>query len=31
MGYPGAAPNGYRGFSYRRKLSVERTKHGSLP
>jgi hypothetical protein len=31
MGYPGAAPNGYRGASYRRKLSVERTKHGSLP
>jgi hypothetical protein len=31
MGYPGAAPNGYRGASYRRKLSAERTKHGSLP
>jgi hypothetical protein len=31
MGYPGAAPNGYKGASYRRKLSVERTKHGSLP
>src|SRR4051794_13184709 len=31
MGYPGAAPNGHRGFSYRRKLSVERTRHGSLP
>lgn len=31
MGYPGAAPNGYRGFSYRRKLSVERTRRGSLP
>jgi hypothetical protein len=31
MGYPGAAPNGYRGASYRRKLSVERTRHGSLP
>ena len=31
MGYPGAAPNGYRRFSYRRKLSVERTRHGSLP
>jgi hypothetical protein len=30
MGYPGAAPNGYRGFSYRRKLSKERTKKGSL-
>ena len=31
MGYPGAAPNGYGGFSYRRKLSHERTRHGSLP
>lgn len=31
MGYPGAAPNGYRHASYRRKLSVERTRHGSLP
>src|SRR3954462_7924207 len=31
MGLPGAAPNGYRGFSYRRRLSVERTRHGSLP
>ncbi len=31
MGYPGAAPNGYRGASYRRRLSTERTKHGSLP
>ena len=31
MGYPGAAPNGYRGASYRRKLSVERTGRGSLP
>jgi hypothetical protein len=31
MGYPGAAPNGYRGASYRRKLSVERTARGSLP
>jgi hypothetical protein len=30
MGYPGAAPNGYRGFSYRRKLSHERTKKGYL-
>jgi hypothetical protein len=30
MGYPGAAPNGYRKFSYRRKLSAERTKRGSL-
>jgi hypothetical protein len=31
MGYPGAAPNGYAGFSYRRKLAKERTKKGSLP
>jgi hypothetical protein len=31
MGYPGAAPNGHRGASYRRKLSVERTRSGSLP
>jgi hypothetical protein len=31
MGYPGAAPNGYRYASYRRRLSVERTRHGSLP
>jgi hypothetical protein len=31
MGYPGAAPNGYRGASYRRKLSAERTRRGSLP
>jgi hypothetical protein len=31
MGYPGAAPNGYRGFSYRRKLAKERTPKGSLP
>jgi hypothetical protein len=31
MGYPGAAPNGYKGSSYRRKLSKERTRHGSLP
>jgi hypothetical protein len=30
MGYPGAAPHGYRDFSYRRKLARERTKHGSL-
>ena len=30
MGYPGAAPNGYGGFSYRRKLARERTKHGYL-
>jgi hypothetical protein len=31
MGYPGAAPNGYYGFSYRRKLAQERTKKGYLP
>jgi hypothetical protein len=31
MGYPGAAPNGYRGFSYARKLAKERTTKGSLP
>src|SRR4051794_1746850 len=32
MGLPGAAPAGHRrGFSYRRKLSRERTKHGYLP
>jgi hypothetical protein len=31
MGYPGAAPNGYRRPSYRRKLSVERTRTGNLP
>ena len=31
MGYPGAAPNGYRGFSYRKKLARERTKRGNLP
>ena len=30
MGYPGAAPHGYRDFSYRRKLARERTKRGSL-
>ena len=30
MGYPGAAPNGYRSFTYRRKLSNERTKRGNL-
>src|SRR5436309_7115353 len=30
MGYPGAAPNGYTGFSYRRRLSRERTKKGYL-
>jgi hypothetical protein len=31
MGYPGSAPNGYRQFSYKRKLSTELTKHGYLP
>jgi hypothetical protein len=31
MGYPGAAPNGYTKASYRRKLSTERTRRGSLP
>ena len=30
MGYPGAAPNGYTKASYRRKLSNERTRRGSL-
>jgi hypothetical protein len=31
MGLPGVAPNGYRGFSYGRPLSDERTANGSLP
>jgi hypothetical protein len=31
MGHPGAAPNGYGNFSYRRRLARERTHHGSLP
>jgi hypothetical protein len=31
MGLPGTAPSGYRGFSYRRRLAVERTRNGSLP
>lgn len=31
MGLPGTAPGGYRDFSYRRKLAIERTRHGSLP
>lgn len=30
MGYPGAAPHGYRGFSYGRRLSRERTRNGNL-
>jgi hypothetical protein len=31
MGLPGTAPNGYHAYSWRRKLSTERTKTGSLP
>ena len=31
MGLPGTAPNGYRSFSYGRRLSRERTRRGSLP
>jgi hypothetical protein len=31
MGLPGTAPNGYRDYSYRRRLSRERTRAGSLP
>ena len=31
MGHPGIAPNGYADYSYRRKLSNERTATGSLP
>ena len=31
MGYPGAAPKGYRSFSYRKKLAKGRTKKGNLP
>jgi hypothetical protein len=30
MGLPGAAPRGYRGFSYRRRLAKERTRTGNL-
>jgi hypothetical protein len=30
MGLPGAAPSGYRHYSYRRRLSHERTRRGSL-
>jgi hypothetical protein len=30
MGLPGTAPNGYRGYSFRRRLSHERTRGGSL-
>jgi hypothetical protein len=31
MGHPGIAPNGYADYSYRQKLSRERTSTGSLP
>ena len=31
MGYPGAAPAGYRDYSYRRALARERTTTGNLP
>lgn len=31
MGLPGVAPHGYRGYSWRRVLSRERTRTGSLP
>jgi hypothetical protein len=31
MGHPGTAPQGYADFSYKRKLSRERTASGSLP
>ena len=31
MGYPGAAPNGYAEFSYKRKLAAELTNRGYLP
>jgi hypothetical protein len=31
MGLPGIAPDGYGDFSYRRRLSPERTRTGSLP
>jgi hypothetical protein len=31
MGHPGTAPQGYADFSYRRKLSRERTASGNLP
>jgi hypothetical protein len=31
MGHPGAAPHGYKRFSYRRRLNRGRTKRGSLP
>jgi len=31
MGLPGIAPDGYADFSYRRQMSAERTRNGSLP
>jgi hypothetical protein len=31
MGHPGTAPNGYRSFSYKRRLNRGRTRRGSLP
>jgi hypothetical protein len=31
LGHPGTAPNGYADYSYKRKLSRERTSAGSLP
>lgn len=31
MGHPGVAPQGYADFSYKKKLSRERTSNGSLP
>jgi hypothetical protein len=31
IGHPGIAPQGYADFSYRKKLSRERTSNGSLP
>jgi hypothetical protein len=31
MGHPGTAPQGYRDFSYGRRLSNERTQRGNLP
>ena len=30
LGHPGTAPNGYRSFSYRRRLSRGRTRNGNL-
>jgi hypothetical protein len=31
MGLPGTAPHGYRHYSWRKRLSRERTRNGSLP